>query len=89
MKQVIRLTEDDISKIVFESVDEINAKQPSNLAKFVGYKPGFNAENDRHMVGYDIIKDSVMFVMNKYKLRPDVVTGILSTIEDDIKLGQY
>lgn len=89
MKQTIKLTEEDISRIVMEAIEEINARPQSRFAKFTGYNPGFNAENDRHMKGYDTIKDSVMFVMNKYKLRPDVVSGILSTIEDDIKLGQY
>lgn len=89
MKQTIKLKEEDISRIVMEAIEEINARPQSKFAEFTGYKPGFNAENERHMRGYDAIKDSVMFVMNKYRLRPDVVSGILMSLDDDIKLGQY
>lgn len=84
MDKTIKLNESELKKIIAESIDEINAHKPNLFKQMLSVTPAFDSNNKRHMKAYDIMKDSVMYVINTCKLRPNVVRDILRDIEDDL-----
>jgi hypothetical protein len=88
MKKVIRLTEEDISRIVTEAIDEL-----SNVARlrrnmngdsngftdlFASSPDKYVPNNPRHQKGYDTLRDWVNYVCQKCGYDSDDVSKILT-----------
>jgi len=88
MKKVIRLTEEDISNLIKETIDELSnvARLRRNMngvgnrfSNFFASSPDkYVPQNPRHQKGYDILRDWVNYVCQNGGYDMDDVSQILT-----------
>lgn len=75
--------------IIMESINEIPNRKPGWLSQKTGMSPGFNIENPRHAKAYDSLRDWYHWIQDNYKLRDDIIIGLLDSVKDDIRYGEF